>query len=225
MRRRNRCLVGLLVAVCAVVLLAAGCSSGGSSERGGSGNGGGGSAGTSIAGSGVWSSGAGGGSAGEGVEDAEDLLDPVGCSNGEFVKNRRSRRDLVGDCEALVAVRNSLMLQQADVSAPETRFDPGWGDGDISDWERIEIRGGRVVSIDMRNQFESLSGQIPPEIGQLDSLERLDFTGNWALEGPIPPEIGNLTQLEEFNLISTGVSGEIPPEIGKPHKNEVYRHN
>ena len=156
MRRRSRCLAGLLAVVCTVVLLAAGCGSGGSSEGDGSGGDGGGSAGTSIAGSG------GGPAGGEGGGDAgEDLLDPVGCSNGDFVKNLSSRQSLVEDCEALVAFRNSLMLQHVISDLPEFRFDPNWGDGDISYWERIEIQDGRVVSIDMRTQVESLSGQIP----------------------------------------------------------------
>ena len=124
-RRRGRCWLVLLAAVCAVMLLAAGCSSGGSSEGDGGGDGVGVSVSSNGAGAGGGSSGAGGGSAGGGAEDTGGLLDPVGCSNGEFVKNRRLRRDLVRDCEALVAVRNSLMLRQADVSAPETSFDPG----------------------------------------------------------------------------------------------------
>ena len=138
----------------------------------------------------------------------------MGCSNGDFVKNLSSRQSLVGDCEALVAFRNSLMLQHVISDLPEFRFDPNWGDGDISYWERIEIQDGRVTSIDLRTQVESLSGQIPPEIGQMDALRKLDMRGNWAIEGHIPPEIGNLAQLEELNLSSTGISGEIPPEIG-----------
>ena len=145
MRRRGRCLAGLLAVVCAVGLLATGCGSGGSSEGDGSGVGGGGSAGTSIVDSG-------GGSA-EGDNRGwagDDWLDPVGCSNGDFVKNRHSRRSLVGDCEALVAFRNALMWQHIISDLPEFRFDPDWGDGDISDWERIEIQDGRVVSIDLR---------------------------------------------------------------------------
>ena len=204
MRERSRCLARLLVSVCAVVVLAAGCGSGGSSEGDRSGVGGGGSAGTSIVGSGGVSGGEGAGEVGE------DLLDPVGCRNGDFVKNLSSRRSLVGDCEALVAFRNAFMLQHIISDLPEFRFDPNWGDGDISFWERIEIQDGRVVSIDMRTQVESLSGQIPPEIGQLDALRELDMRGNWAIEGPIPPEIGDLQQLEELNLRSTSISGEMP---------------
>ena len=35
------------------------------------------------------------------------------------------------------------------------------------------------------------------------------------LTGEIPPEIGDLTNLSNLNLSSNQLSGEIPPEIGK----------
>ena len=68
----------------------------------------------------------------------------------------------------------------------------------------------------------NLTGSIPPEIGNLTSLEWLALGQN-NLTGSIPPEIGKLTNLESLfleNLFDDGsepvrLSGPIPPELGK----------
>ena len=86
-------------------------------------------------------------------------------------------------------------------------------------------------------QSDGLSGEIPPEIGNLTNLIGLDLmvnqlsgeitssienltnlyflglTGN-QLTGEIPSEIGNLTNLERLYLYDNQLSGEIPVEIG-----------
>ena len=43
--------------------------------------------------------------------------------------------------------------------------------------------------------MESITGSIPPEIGNLTNLEILILSIN-QLTGSIPPEIGNLTNLK-----------------------------
>ena len=60
----------------------------------------------------------------------------------------------------------------------------------------------------------SLSGPIPPELGQLAQLEQLYLDSN-SLSGPIPPELGQLAQLEQLYLDSNSLSGPIPPELGQ----------
>ena len=59
-----------------------------------------------------------------------------------------------------------------------------------------------------------MTGSIPPEIGSLSDLRRLDIPGN-RLRGAIPPEIGNLERLWWLNLGSNQLTGEIPPELGR----------
>ncbi|SVB38706.1 uncharacterized protein METZ01_LOCUS191560, partial [marine metagenome] len=61
------------------------------------------------------------------------------------------------------------------------------------------------------NQF---SGIIPPEIGSLTNLINLDLGGN-QLSGEIPPEIGLLTNLNILDLAGNQLAGTIPPEIGE----------
>ena len=58
-----------------------------------------------------------------------------------------------------------------------------------------------------------LTGEIPPEIGNLTNLLWLDLSFN-QLTGQIPPEIGNLTNLIRLYLYSNQLTEEIPSEIG-----------
>ena len=67
-----------------------------------------------------------------------------------------------------------------------------------------------------------LSGSIPPELGGLESLQVLALGGN-RLTGPIPPELGNIPLLHVLDLSHNKLSGPIPPELGKsPVFSELY---
>ncbi|MEA2002073.1 MAG: S-layer homology domain-containing protein [Actinomycetota bacterium] len=61
--------------------------------------------------------------------------------------------------------------------------------------------------------INSLSGSIPPELGNLSSLTTLSLTLN-SLSGSIPTELANLTNLKFLFLNANGLSGGIPPELG-----------
>ena len=68
-----------------------------------------------------------------------------------------------------------------------------------------------TTELDLYNS--GLTGEIPPEIGQLTNLTNLDLVGN-QLTGEIPSEIGNLTNLTRLELYDNQLTGEIPVEIG-----------
>ena len=76
---------------------------------------------------------------------------------------------------------------------------------------------GEVYSIENTTyldlQYNQLTGEIPPEIGNLTNLERLFLEHN-QLTGSIPSEIGNLVNLNELWLYDNQLTGSIPPEIG-----------
>ena len=58
-----------------------------------------------------------------------------------------------------------------------------------------------------------LSGEIPAELGDLTSLQRLYLNGN-ELSGEIPAELGDLTSLQLLSLSQNMLSGEIPAALG-----------
>jgi len=59
----------------------------------------------------------------------------------------------------------------------------------------------------------SLVGQLPPAIGNMTSLERLEIL-ECQLSGPIPQEVGAVKKLTLLVLLLTGLSGRIPSSIG-----------
>jgi Leucine-rich repeat (LRR) protein len=68
----------------------------------------------------------------------------------------------------------------------------------------------------------SLTGSIPPEIGNLINLEGLYLNEN-QLTGQIPSEIGNLANLRDLHLYNNQLTGSIPTEIGNlTNLNSLY---
>ncbi len=58
-----------------------------------------------------------------------------------------------------------------------------------------------------------LSGELPPELGNLSQLTWLQLNAN-QLSGSIPPALGNLIHLIWLRLENNQFSGSIPPELG-----------
>ena len=75
---------------------------------------------------------------------------------------------------------------------------------------------GNLTNLQHLNlSWNRLSGEIPPELGNLTNLQHLNLSGNNQLSGEIPPELGNLTNLQRLDFSSHNqLSGEIPPELG-----------
>ena len=61
-----------------------------------------------------------------------------------------------------------------------------------------------------------MRGTIPPEVGELSSLRRLELSGHLGhLGGTISPELGRLSNLEHLNLSHNHLTGAIPAELGR----------
>ena len=96
---------------------------------------------------------------------------------------------------------------------------PGWtnkskwlSDAPLGEWHGVSTdAGGRVVDLQLRDN--GLTGEIPPELGDLEGLTRLCLCGN-DLTGEIPPELGGLAGLTYLDLSGNGLSGEIPSALG-----------
>ena len=84
-------------------------------------------------------------------------------------------------------------------------------DSDLSTWYGVGGIDGKIEWLLLNDN--TLSGTIPPELGQLTSLGFLELDDN-TLSGTIPPELGQLTSLGFLNLSNNNLSGTIPPELG-----------
>ena len=86
----------------------------------------------------------------------------------------------------------------------------------ISEWTGVWAVGApserRVTELDL--SAIGMTGEIPPELGQLDHLARLKLESN-QLRGEIPPELGQLEQLGRLDLSDNQLTGEIPPQLGQ----------
>ena len=92
--------------------------------------------------------------------------------------------------------------------------DANWlTDAPLGDWFGVVVDGqGRVSELTL--YYNNLTGQIPPELGNLTVLTNLHLDDN-NLTGPIPPELGNLGELRRsLNLEGNNLTGPIPPELG-----------
>ena len=123
------------------------------------------------------------------------------CPNSAAVSGY-SDPGIVHDCEALLASRDTLSVDQSlnwDEDLP------------IDEWKGVELADGRVVELQMSSQ--GIVGTIPSELGILSNLTTLSLWGN-QLTGGIPKELGGLSNLRHLWLADNQLTGEIPPELG-----------
>ena len=97
---------------------------------------------------------------------------------------------------------------------------PSWTDGTnwlsdapLDQWAGVWTdEAGRVTWLILIGN--NLTGTVPPELGALTDLQRLELGSN-ELTGVIPPELGRLTDLEMLELASNQLRGAIPAELGR----------
>ena len=114
---------------------------------------------------------------------------------------------LVRDCELLLAARDALAGEGIELD---------WGYyTDIERWEGVGLGGTPLRVRAIHLPYRGLAGVIPPELGGLTQLRRLNLVNNVQLSGgSIPPELGNLRELRFLNLGGNQLHGTIPPELG-----------
>ena len=98
----------------------------------------------------------------------------------------------------------------------------------ISSWYGVKVFGGRVTELHLTGRV-GLTGNIPPQLGDLTHLTHLNFgvdryktgagrydyeSGKNDLSGSIPTELGNLANLTHLDLSGNKLSGSIPMELG-----------
>ena len=120
--------------------------------------------------------------------------------------------------EILRELRESLTINNTDFEYRGSPWDPEipveqWAgltfeNGFVTAIEIPQYKsnlGGRIYHL----------GKIPASIGELKRLKSLILSDdNLAILEPIPPEIGNLESLETLRICGVNIPGPIPPEIG-----------
>ncbi|KAL1085133.1 hypothetical protein V6Z11_D08G029200, partial [Gossypium hirsutum] len=76
----------------------------------------------------------------------------------------------------------------------------------------MELRKTYDIFISMDLSNNQFSGEIPDDVGQLISLQMLNFSHN-NFTGPIPTSFGNLVALESLDLSSNKFNGGIPSQV------------
>ena len=90
-------------------------------------------------------------------------------------------------------------------------------DAPLHKWYGVDTDNGWNVH-ELSLTDNRLTGQLPPELGDLHFVKGLYFDNN-QLTGHIPPELGNLSKnLVVLWLHSNQFSGTIPPELGNLDK-------
>ena len=110
--------------------------------------------------------------------------------------------------------RDILVIFYEATGGPNWTNNENWlSSKPIGEWYGVTTdENGRVIEL-ARTFANNMTGEIPPEIGMLGELRKLNLSGE--LTGTIPPEIGNLSKLEELFLMFNELTGEIPPELGQ----------
>ena len=126
------------------------------------------------------------------------------CANGVAVPSPDGNPGLVGDCEVLLAIRDTLV---GDATLDWSAFT------EIGDWDGVQVGGTPLRVTALWLWTRELSGSIPPELAQLGRLADLHLGGN-SLTGAIPRELGELTGLRRLALYGNRLTGGIPTELG-----------
>ncbi len=149
------------------------------------------------AGTGAWS---------ETATGTPTLLATV-CTTGGALATLSGGQELATDCDALLALRDTLAGSVALNWSAGLAFDQ---------WDGVTVAfpvGGqqrRVTKLELGSK--SLKGRMPSALGSLAGLDVLDLSNN-SLTGTIPAELRNLTSLTELRLNGNGLKGRIPTEL------------
>ncbi len=113
--------------------------------------------------------------------------------------------------------RNALVAFYNATNGPNWGYkNLNWNTAEpVSTWYGVTVTdlfGIEHVTEIVISSTQNMTGNIPPEIGNLTYLNKLNFYNN-NLYGDVPPEIGNLIYLTELDLSFNNLTG-IPYEIG-----------
>ena len=132
---------------------------------------------------------------------------------GDAVSDRLNT-GLVGDCNALLAARDTLRGTAALNWSPST---------DIAGWDGITLGGSPTRVTKIKLQKRELTGSIPVALGRLELLEELWLYTN-ELTGAIPAEMGDLSNLTWLFVSNNNLSGQIPETLNNLTLDRLWLH-
>ena len=147
------------------------------------------------------------------VQPAQVSVDLTACREGTVVTEPLANPGLVGDCEALLLSRDRLS------DTLKLRWN---AETPLAEWEGVTLGGESLRVHEVK--LEKMNGVLPPALGQLSELRRLEIRGAGSkqrrhigarLSGGIPAELGNLQKLEVLDLSGNFLTGFIPMELSK----------
>ena len=135
----------------------------------------------------------------------------VSCSSGIAVTNPETNSELVGDCEALLGLRDTIR------GAGTLNWTAGKA---MSEWMGVAVSGTpqRVTALNLSDL--GLDGELSGLVGNLTGLTTLDLGGN-ALTGMLPSKLALLTNLTSVSLSGTSFTGCAPPVLHNAATNDV----
>ncbi len=126
-----------------------------------------------------------------------------------------------GSAEIVVAAPPPNPDRAALVSLYEATDGPNWKNRDnwlsdrpLGEWYGVTTDASGQITRSLSLDDNKLSGEIPPELGNLANLESLILGAN-LLNGEIPVELGQLSKLRTLDLTGNRLGGRIPPELGR----------
>ena len=157
-----------------------------------------------------------------GVQGGNDQLDNCGTCDNDL------SNDCVPDCAGIwggTSVNDCYSVCNGDAEIDGCGICGGNNNNDCglcTEWIQIipEVNGfGDCFNIDSTVEIdlgvgETITGNIPTQIGYLINLTNLDLSNSSELVGDIPEEIGNLINLQYLDLSNNQLTGSIPAEIG-----------
>ena len=141
--------------------------------------------------------------------DGPPVQPPPPC--GLSVPNQTDNPGLMGDCQPLLAAKDTLR------GTGSLNWDT---DTTIASWDGITTSSTPNGVTKLELSDEDLTGTIPPELGGLLELTHLDLSSN-SLTEDIPRELGGLSNLESLKLTGNSLTGCIPDALKDVATNDL----
>ena len=144
----------------------------------------------------------------------EASVDLAVCKDGVVVSEPVANPGLVGGLRSVAP--------EPGHAVGHPKADRWNGETPLAEWEGVTLGGEPLRVHELK--LEKMNGVLPPALGQLSELRRLEIRGvgskesryiGFRLSGGIPAELGNLQKLEVLDLSGNFLTGFIPAELGK----------